>query len=250
MEKIKSKIISEAKEFNLLMRNIPSHVVTLFVVSVIFMNVFASVALVQLPWLALDAGILLSWLSFLTMDIVCKRYGAKAANMLTIFAILVNLGCIGFFNIVNLIIACTPEWNGWLGEETGAFSVLASDWKTLFSSTVAMFIAALVNNFINVTIKKHFSKKEQQNTFKEFATASYVSTMIGQFIDNFTFAVFAHLIFNIWGQPLSLLQITMFALTGAVVELLCEVIFSPVGYKISKDWEKNRVGNEYLKNIA
>ena len=247
MEKVKNWLKKEVTEYGVLLRSVPSHVVTLFVVSVIFMNVFASVALVQLPWLALDAGILLSWLSFLTMDVICKRFGAKAANEITIFAIFINLVCIGFFNIVKLIVAATPDWNGWLGGDSGVFSVLASDWKTLFSSMVAMLVAACVNNFINVSIKKKFQNK---SSFKEFAVASYVSTMIGQFVDNFTFAVFAHLIFNIWGSPLSLIQIVMFALTGAVVELLCEVIFSPFGYRISNDWEKHSVGQEYLTLVS
>ena len=36
------------------------------------------------------------------------------------------------------------------------------------------------------------------------------------------------------------------ALVGAVVELLCQVIFSPLGYKIASNWRKNGIGNEYI----
>jgi hypothetical protein len=31
------------------------------------------------------------------------------------------------------------------------------------------------------------------------------------------------------------------------MELLCEVVFSPVGYKVSKDWEKQKVGEQYIE---
>ena len=41
----------------------------------------------------------------------------------------------------------------------------------------------------------------------------------------------------------------MCAATGAVVELLCEVIFSPLGYRIVKKWKKDEVGKEYFAFI-
>lgn len=245
MKNFKSFVKKELSEYAALLRSVPSYVVTLFVVSIIFMNVFASVALVQLPWLAVDGGIILAWLPFLTMDMICKRFGAKAANKITIFGVAINLCCVLLFNLVNLFILSTPEWNGWLAGENGVFSVLAGNWKTLFSSTVAMIVSALVNNAVNVTIKKHVD-----NSFKGFATASYASTFIGQFIDNMTFGVFAHIIFNIWGAPLSILQITMMSFTGAIVELLCEVIFSPIGFKISRGWKEKDIGKEYLSLLA
>ena len=50
MEKIKKEI----REFKLLLRSIPATVVTLFVVSVICMNLLANKTLVQLDWIALD----------------------------------------------------------------------------------------------------------------------------------------------------------------------------------------------------
>ena len=41
----------------------------------------------------------------------------------------------------------------------------------------------------------------------------------------------------------------MCALTGAILELLCEVIFSAFGYKVVTYMEKNNIGNEYLEYI-
>ena len=73
------------KETVLLLRTIPSVVVALFVISVITMNLLANKTLVQTTYLAIDGGILVSWLSFLCMDIVTKHFGPKASTRLSIF---------------------------------------------------------------------------------------------------------------------------------------------------------------------
>ena len=65
MTKFREKLKNEQMEFKLLLRSIPATVVTLFVVSVICMNLLANKTLVQLEWIALDGGILISWLSFM-----------------------------------------------------------------------------------------------------------------------------------------------------------------------------------------
>ena len=89
--KKESKFLLFFKETRVLLRSIPSPVVALFVMSVIAMNILANKTLVQTEYLALDGGILISWLSFLCMDIVTKHFGPKASTRMSIFAILVNL---------------------------------------------------------------------------------------------------------------------------------------------------------------
>ena len=81
---------------------------------------------------------------------------------------------------------------------------------------------------------------------------TYVSTFIGQFFDNFLFSLivftgFAPLFWD--GFHWTPLQCAMCALTGAVAELLMEIIFSPVGYRITKRWKQCQVGKEYLEHI-
>jgi hypothetical protein len=46
------------------------------------------------------------------------------------------------------------------------------------------------------------------------------------------------------------LQCAACALTGAVAELIMEVIFSPIGYRITKKWRENNVGKQYLDLIG
>jgi hypothetical protein len=39
----------------------------------------------------------------------------------------------------------------------------------------------------------------------------------------------------------------MCALTGAVAELLMEIAFSPIGYRITRKWRSENVGKEYFE---
>jgi len=47
----------------------------------------------------------------------------------------------------------------------------------------------------------------------------------------------------------TVLQCSTCALTGALAELVMEVAFSPIGYRITKKWRRESVGAEYLLAI-
>ena len=88
----------EIKQTKILLRSIPSIVVTLFVVSVICMNLLANKTLLKLDWIALDGGILISWLSFMCMDVITKHFGPRASNRISLLAVAINLlTCLIFF---------------------------------------------------------------------------------------------------------------------------------------------------------
>ena len=80
-------------ELKLLLRSVPSLTVTVFIVATISMNLLANKS-INLPfsWLALDCGIIVSWIIFLCMDMITRRFGPKAATMLSVVSIAVNLG--------------------------------------------------------------------------------------------------------------------------------------------------------------
>ena len=109
----------------------------------------------------------------------------------------------------------------------------------LAAGTAAFILSISVNAFISKFILTRF---ENRTSFKSYAVASYVSTMIGQFIDNLGFA----LLFSVWQEWCDPHSIWMFAAIGAVVELVCQIILSPLGFKIAQNWRKNGVGQEYI----
>ena len=85
------------EDYKVLLRSIPAPTVTIFIVSVILMNLMANKELLSTPWLALDCGFAVSWVSFLCMDMICKRFGAKASIKISILALGVNLTVCLFF---------------------------------------------------------------------------------------------------------------------------------------------------------
>ena len=93
-------------------------------------------------------------------------------------------------------------------------------------SSIAFVVSALVNNFLNYGIGQALKKN---SGFKVFALRAYVSTFIGQFTDNLVFAFLVSRIFFGW----TTVQCITCALTGAVMELLFEIFFSPMGYRIA-----------------
>ena len=125
--------------------------------------------------------------------------------------------------------------------------IFGGTWFILLSSTVAFIASSIINNTLNWMIGKAFRKNPDGKL--AYAARTYVSTFIGQFLDNFIFSiiVFVFLAPIFWnGFCWTPLQCAMCALTGAVAELIMEILFSPIGYRITKKWQREAVGKEYL----
>lgn len=239
--RLRTWIEKEREETAVLLRSIPATVVTLFVVSVICMNLLANKTLFMTEWIALDGGILISWLSFMCMDITTKYFGPKASNKIAILASAINLMTCAIFYIASIIPSTADDY-------TALNEILGGTWFILLGSTVAFLASAVINNFLNWTIGKAF--KNNPDGKVAFAVRTYVSTFVGQFLDNLIFSVIVFVVFApiFWdGFHWNLLQCVMCALTGATAELLMEVLFSPFGYKIVTKWKQRSVGQEYLE---
>lgn len=226
----------------LLLRSIPSPVVALFVISVVAMNILANKTIVNLEYLAIDGGILISWLSFLCMDIVTKHYGPKASTKMSIFAIIVNLLTCLIFYIVSII----PTKDDYSVFNT----IIGGTWFILLSSTIAFFCSAVLNNFMNFIIGKMFKRNPDGKL--AFVTRTYVSTFIGQFADNLIFSIITFMIFApiFWdGFHWTFIQCVTCALLGAALELVMEIVYSPIGYYVCKKWKQQGVGKDYFEYL-
>lgn len=241
------KLKNEFYEFKLLLRSIPSIIIVFFVLSVFAMNLLAnkSIAL-PISWLALDCGIIVSWLAFLAMDIVTKHFGPKAATQLSLMAIAINL----VFCLIMFLGSIIPgSWGEsyFDGSENIINSALnntfGGTWYVLLGSTIAFIASSVVNNFSNWGLGLVFKKKP--DSFVAYIFRTYISTAIGQFVDNLIFALIVSHFFFGW----TLVQCIMCSVTGMVAELLCEVIFSYFGFGICKKWKKEEVGKEYFEFV-
>ncbi len=240
-----SRIKREMREFGLLLRSTPSLLTSLFVISLIAMNLLANKS-VTLPfdWLALDCGIIVSWVAFLSMDILTKHFGPKAATEISLLAAAVNLAVALFFFLASLI---PGVWGESYVEGSEAVINTALDrtfggtWYVLLGSTTAFIVSAVINNTLNYAVGKLFRK----DGFLAYACRTYISTAVGQFADNIVFALIVSHVFFGW----TLTQCVTCAATGMVAELLCEVAFSRLGYVTCKRWREADVGREYFEYI-
>ncbi len=243
MKHLLSGLKKSFKESVILLREIPSPVVALFVISVIAMNILANKTLYQSEYLAIDGGILVSWLSFLAMDVVTKHFGPRASTRMSIFAVLVNLLTCLIFWIASIIPTST---------DYSAFNtIIGGTWFILLASTVAFISSAILNNFMNYATGKLFKKNPDGKV--AFVTRAYVSTFIGQFFDNLIFAILTFMVFApiFWdGFHWTFIQCLTCSLLGAGLELILEIVFSPFGYLVSKNWKKNNIGQKYFEVVG
>ena len=236
----------ELEDYKALLRNIPSIVVALFFLSVVAMNLLANKELFTTDWLALDCGFTLSWISFLLMDMICKRFGAKAAMKLSIAALAVNLCVCGIFWLLSLTPGHWGEYYSFLDSDPAVAQAanlalnrtIGGSWYVVLGSALAMLVSSAVNSLSNPLIAKHL----QRNNYGSFALRSFVSTALAQFVDNLIFATVVSHVFFGWTWT----QVLVCSLTGALMELPCEVVFSPLGYRMARQWEEEKVGQDYI----
>lgn len=242
-----TRLKRELDEFVTLLKSVPPVTVAIFTVSLIAMNLLANKS-VDMPtelgrYLALDCGFLVSWGAFLAMDVLTKHYGPKAATELSIFALILNLLCAFLFFLGSVV---PGNWSASFdsgnvdGVNTALDYTFRGSWYVVFGSALAFAISAFVNNFLNFGIGKLF--KKNPDGALAYYTRSYVSTAVGQFADNLVFAITVSYVFFGW----DVLQCFMCAVTGMIIELLCEALFSPIGYALCKKWKHTGVGKTYL----
>ena len=238
------------KEWLKTLRSVPSLALALITVATVLMNILANKSIINLPWLIQDAGILMSWVGFLVGDLLVKAFGSKNA-------IRVNLTCLGislFISGLLAIVAVVPgEWSpvfdptinpGDLGSNINAAvnSVMGNVWYVILGSAVASAVGLVVNGLTQGLLIKKIEAKHGDK-YWGFFVASAASTMIGQIIDNMVFALLVSVKFFGWTWT----QVMVCSLTGAIFELIIELVFSPLTYRISKNWKKNGIGTEWIK---
>ena len=226
---VKEKIKKAFDDFRLLLKSVPPLILSIFILAVFAMNLLAnkSINTGSWTWLALDCGIVVSWIVFLCMDVLTKLYGPKAATQLSVLAMGVNLvACLLMFAVSKI----SGVWGQYfeLGEldvvNDALDNTVGGTWYVVVGSAVAFIASAIINNFTNFAVGKIFHKNP--DGFGAYACRTYVSTAIAQFVDNLVFALLVSHFFFGW----TIVQCLTCAATGMIVELLCEVIFSPLGF--------------------
>lgn len=233
-----SKIKGIIDDYKMLLRNVPAFVTAVFIMGTFLMNASAAKVLFNVGLVAGTGGIILSWLPFLCMDVVSKYFGARASILLNILSSAFNILATLFLALV----AAIPTEQDY----TAFNSVYSAVWFIVLSSNLAFILSGVVNSLLNVSIGKLFKNRTSRI---EFLTRSAISTFIGQVVDNFIFMWLLYGIFApmYWGmEPMSIWTCLGTGILGGLLELVCELILTPAGYKIVKNWERDKIGQEYL----
>ena len=242
MQKLSTWFQTDWKETKVLFKCIPAIPFAVLCVSLVAMNFLAGKGIVPAPYdqyIQLDAGIIVSWVTFLSGDTIVKRFGAKAAIKVNFAAILIELFALVLFTVGSFI-----PWSVSPGDyETTWNSIFRLSIWPLMAGTVAFLAAIAFDSFTSKFILTRFKNKQ---SFKAYFTASSISTMIGQFLDNLLFG----LLFSVWQPWFShFTAIWMFAAAGMIVELICQLIFSPIGFRLANSWRKSGLGQDYIDMV-
>lgn len=236
------------KKYKLVMRSVPALSVTIFTLAALLMNLLGNKELFNSTYVCVNTGLVFSWVSFLCMDVICKRFGAAASVCVNVTSmVIVGLTCVAF----KLLMMIPGRWSAMfafpdVATQTAVNSAcdatFGGTWYIVFWSAAAMLISGIVNSVLNVQIGK---KVDKNGTYGGFTIRSAVSTVIGQWVDNMIFTVAVnHVLFG-WDWK----QTIIGASIGMIFEFIIEMVFSPIGYRIAKGWERDKVGEEYLKTL-
>lgn len=232
------------REWLTTLRTIPSLALALNVVATVLMNILANKSIIELPWLIQDAGILLSWVGFLVGDLMVKNFGSKNAIRVNLTSLAISLFISGLLAIVGVI---PGTWSPAIdsvnaAEINGAVNaVMGNVWYVILGSALASAVGLILNGITQGLLLNRIEAKHGDK-YWGFVTASATSTILGQIIDNIVFASLISVNFFGWGWR----QVIVCSLTGAVFELIIELIFSPLTYRISRNWHKNKIGIDYM----
>ena len=250
----KLKDFFSPREWIRTLRSVPGMVLALITVANILMNVLANKSIIQLSfpngkdyWLIQDAGVVLSWVGFLAGDLLVRNFGARHAIRVNLTALLISLFVSALLALVGVIPGTwSPEFNyedAVIAAEVGKSidAVMGNVWYVIIGSAVASACGLIINNLTQDFILRKIEKKHGDR-YWGYLVAGGASTIVGQILDNFVFAALVSVNFFGW----SWLTALMCSIDGAVFELVIEMCFTPLSYRISKNWDKNHIGVKWM----
>lgn len=175
-------------------------------------------------------GIMLSWATFMIMDITTEVFGKKDSIKCYTLAGLLNL----FIVVLAQIVIFMP---GVYEEQNVAFAQIFSNGVR---TALASFCAFWVGNYVNVQIMVGLKSKDKSKSKFLFFVRAVVSTIFGQFVDNMLFATLAFAPIGLSLFEMTWKDILTSALFGTFMETLIEGTFVPfITIPVSRRIEKN-----------
>jgi len=231
MKNVKNKIKNYFNNYCASIKSIPGILLGIYLVTLVVMNVLANKTIYQSEYLALDGGIVVTWIAAIIADVVTVLKGPKVTIRMTLLGIVVTLISSLLFYLVSLIPA---------GEEFKPFSqVLGGTWFIIISSAIAFICSSSLDALINYFIGTKF--KKDNDSKMAFMIRATTSSLISTIFDNLLFNMLAFMAFApiFWnGFHWTFTQCLCCALTYGAIEVLIDLIIMPVAYKVYCHYKK------------
>lgn len=197
-----------------------SILISIYCVFTVVQNMFEMKTIGTTTFALMGGGTVVSWIPFMMGDITSEIYGRDT-----------SIKCFTLAGIINLIVVILAQFVIWLPgtypEQNSAFAQIFSNG---IRTVIASFIAAWIGNFINTTIMVKMRDKAvangKDNGFLFFARA-VLSTIVGQFFDNFIFLVIAFAPIGISAFEMNWVDIFSVTITGTLLESAIESCLVP-----------------------
>ena len=163
-------------------------------------------------------GVMLSWATFMLMDISTELLGKKDTMRIYTFAGLVNLLIVVLAQILIALPGTYPEQNA-------AFAQIFSNGvRTAFAS----FAAFWVGNFVNMQIMLVMKRADTKGSKFMLFLRAVLSTVFGQFVDNAMFATLAFAPIGLSLFEMTWKDIFTSSVMGVINETVIETIWMPL----------------------
>ena len=179
-------------------------------------------------------GVMLSWATFMIMDITTELFGEKKTMQIYTIAGILNL----FIVILSQLVIAIP---GVYPEQNEAFRLIFSNGiRTALASFAAFWCGNFINMKVMVGMKKVLKEGQKSNSFLLFLRA-VISTIAGQTIDNMLFATLAFAPIGLSAFEMRWIDIVTSSMMGVINETVIEMLFVPfitipVSKRILKNW--------------
>lgn len=193
-------------------------IMSLYTTFTVVQNLFEMKTLGTEAFAVGGGGIMLSWATFMLMDISTELFGKKDTMKIYTFAGLVNLLIVLLAQVVILIPGTYPEQND-------AFIRIFSNGPR---TVLASFAAFWVGNFVNMQIMLKMHDADKTGSKFMLFLRALVSTVFGQFVDNALFATLAFAPIGLSVFEMTWKDIFTSSCMGVVNETLIETIWMPL----------------------
>lgn len=195
-----------------------SYFMAVYCVFTVVQNLFEMKTLGTTEFAFGGGGGLLSWATFMIIDISTELFGKKATMKIYTFAGILNLFIVCIAQLIIALPGVYPEQNE-------AFRLIFSNG---IRTALASFGAFWVGNYVNMNIMikmKEMTKGNKSNVL--FFARAVISTIFGQFVDNALFATLAFAPIGLSAFEMRWIDIFTSSCFGTFMETLNESIFVP-----------------------